>query len=185
MTIDDGVRFVIPLALQAEVKRQVPIRGRGGAVVSTRRVDKPEAAEFKAQARVFAIEAMQAAGLPPYDEPLGVEIVFYRTPPKSRRKHDHWPCTRPDLDNYEKLAFDAMQGVVYVDDARICSKTSEKRWTDCATSAAPYEHIEVTVRPLQPGYPYRREATPAPEAQEPGPEASTCSREEEGGPEAH
>lgn len=181
--IDDGVQFVIPLALQAEVKRQVPIRGKGGAVVSTRRVDKPEAAQFKAQARVFAIEAMREAGLPPYDEPVGVVIHFFRAKPKSQRKHDTWPHTRPDLDNYEKLAFDAMQGVCYVDDARICRKVSDKQFVECA--ALPYEHIHVQIYPLIPGYPYRRYDEAPPEAQETGLCGSTCSPEGEGGAEAH
>jgi Holliday junction resolvase RusA-like endonuclease len=156
--IERGISFIIPLQLQAEVKRQVPIRGKGGAVVNTKRVDKPEAAEFKATARVFAMQAMQAAGLDPYDEPVGVEIAFYRQPPKGRRNQDLWPCTRPDLDNYEKLAFDAMQGVVYVDDARICLKQSGKYWTDVIDASLPHEHIRVRVYPLQPCYPYRRTA---------------------------
>ena len=147
---DRAVRFVIPLRLQQENKRNRPIREKGGKVKFITRVDVPEAAAFKAQARVFAISAME--GRLPFDEPLEVRIRFHRDRPQSARKYDLWPHKRPDLDNYEKLAFDAMEGVVYVDDARICLKHSAKVFVE----PDGYERIEVEIEPLQDDWPYDR-----------------------------
>ena len=144
---DRAVRFVIPLRLQHERKRNVPLREKGGAIKTVRRVDVPEAAEWKAMARIFAIEAM--AGRLPFDEPVGVDLLFYRARPKSTRKQVMYPMTRPDRSNYLKLAEDALNGVCYTDDALICDGRTAKLFGDP-------ERVEVRIWPLQDDWPYDR-----------------------------
>jgi Holliday junction resolvase RusA-like endonuclease len=49
--------------------------------------------------------------------PLKLTIDFYLPKPKSTKSRV--PISRPDLSNYVKAAEDAMNGILYVDDARI------------------------------------------------------------------
>lgn len=43
---------------------------------------------------------------------------------------DDMPTIKPDLDNAAKIVLDSMNGVVYKDDAQICSLTCEKFYDD-------------------------------------------------------
>jgi Holliday junction resolvase RusA-like endonuclease len=53
--------------------------------------------------------------------PLNISVLVFRSRPKSAPKRVKFPTTRPDLDNYLKLLFDAMNSVVFLDDAQIIS----------------------------------------------------------------
>jgi Holliday junction resolvase RusA-like endonuclease len=79
----------------------------------------------------------------PLQGPLRVEAVFTRTRPKSwsRRKAEETPhpTSKPDVDNLLKLAKDALNGVVWVDDAQVVVVTARKAWGE-----APSTHIIVT-----------------------------------------
>ena len=61
------------------------------------------------------------------EKPIKMDIVFHMkrpasVPPRKRK----YPSVRPDLDNLEKALIDAMQGIVFVDDSQIVTKTSSK-----------------------------------------------------------
>ena len=58
--------------------------------------------------------------------PLEGYLGFKMPRPKSARKSDHYPAKRPDLENLSKAVFDAMEGVVYKDDAQIVRAVLEK-----------------------------------------------------------
>jgi Holliday junction resolvase RusA-like endonuclease len=60
--------------------------------------------------------------------PLRLEATFRRQRPKSARKGDIWPITRPDLDNYLKLVLDAMNSVVFIDDSQLVAITVVKSY---------------------------------------------------------
>lgn len=135
------VRFTVPGSLQHERKRHVRM-GKW-----QRRVDVPEAADFKTRAGAYALQAMQRAHLRPFDEPVILEATWFRPKPKSWRVFDNLPHVKPDLSNYEKLLEDAMTGIVYRDDALIVDKHTYKRFGQ--------ERVEVTVRVALPGYRYR------------------------------
>ncbi len=60
--------------------------------------------------------------------PLKVTMLIYKSKPKSARKKDLYPTKRPDLDNYVKLILDAMDKIVFMDDAQIVSMESHKRF---------------------------------------------------------
>lgn len=66
--------------------------------------------------------------------PLRVDLLFVIPIPSSWSARDRaaaaagalLPISRPDRDNYEKLALDAMTGIMYVDDAQVCAGESRK-----------------------------------------------------------
>jgi Holliday junction resolvase RusA-like endonuclease len=61
--------------------------------------------------------------------PLRVEIVFTFRQAKSNTTECH--AQKPDIDNLVKAVFDAMQGIVYHDDAVITELRVRKAWSDC------------------------------------------------------
>jgi len=50
-------------------------------------------------------------------QPLAIDITFYVTKPKSVKRE--FPVVKPDIFNYLMLIADALQGIVYPDDAQI------------------------------------------------------------------
>lgn len=66
----------------------------------------------------------------PLDGPLGLDVTYYRRRPKSVKKSKTWADTKPDTDNYTKLFKDALEGVLWVNDARICDERYRKFHTD-------------------------------------------------------
>ena len=74
-----------------------------------------------------------------WDCPIEVRIFFYFPWPSSisKKRKMNWhnnlvayKATRPDLDNLEKLIFDALEGVIYKNDSQICSKFTSKKYDD-------------------------------------------------------
>ena len=68
-----------------------------------------------------------------YQGPIAVMLTVHLPFPKSmskKRREYAKPEPRPDLDNYIKLAFDAMNGLVYKDDALIVMLLAEKMYSD-------------------------------------------------------
>lgn len=85
----------------------------------------------------------------PLDGMLEVEISFYRQVQKSLSKKErarrlsgeHRPTVKPDLDNYIKSTLDALNGILWTDDARIVDLHAHKYYSDDP-------HIEITVTEL-------------------------------------
>lgn len=73
--------------------------------------------------------AFEAKALHPgerLDGPLRVGLTFYLKKPKSNKQA--FPSLRPDLDNLVKAVADALNGVLWVDDAQIVDMVASKRW---------------------------------------------------------
>lgn len=94
----------------------------------------PEGAAYE---KAFALVAKVAMGPKPLlDGPLIMDVLAIMKVPKSWSKRDRdaalsgiiRPTGKPDYDNLEKLASDAMNGIVYKDDAQIVRATVEKRY---------------------------------------------------------
>ena len=90
-------------------------------------------------AKIISGEAMVAmAGRKPLEGALGCVLSFYMPIPKSTSKKDAAKMLsgeihhikKPDLDNAEKQVLDAMNGIVYLDDAQITWIASSKRYSD-------------------------------------------------------
>jgi Holliday junction resolvase RusA-like endonuclease len=57
---------------------------------------------------------------------LKLEVRFYL--PRPKRTKNTRPSVRPDLDNYVKALKDALNGIVWSDDSRICDLWAEKHY---------------------------------------------------------
>lgn len=68
-----------------------------------------------------------------WDGPVGVHFTAYLPRPRSVsvRKRP-LPIVKPDLDKLERALLDALTGIIYHDDAQVCSSTSSKQYaTSC------------------------------------------------------
>ena len=83
----------------------------------------------------------------PLGGPLRVDVLaYFAMPPswsgaKKRRMSGEWHTSKPDRDNIEKLYLDALNGLVWKDDALIADGRCAKFW-------APVPRVEVTVEAL-------------------------------------
>jgi len=60
---------------------------------------------------------------------LQVTLTF-RMPRPVCRRADVWHTTRPDIDKLIRAVLDAMSGIVYTDDAMICSVSARSMYAD-------------------------------------------------------
>ena len=103
--------------------------------------------EYRALLRLIAQQKM--GGRKPLSAPLEVVIGSYFPIPRSWSKVKQraaavcaiLPAKRPDIDNIVKLAKDAMNGVVYRDDAQIVSLRAIKRYDE-------KPRLEIRVEPI-------------------------------------
>ena len=85
--------------------------------------------------RSFASIAMESR--PPYDGAVVLRLCAYRPIPASfsRKKREAAergeidPVTKPDVDNFVKLASDALNGIVIVDDRQIVRLIADKKYS--------------------------------------------------------
>lgn len=84
--------------------------------------------DFMALVKLAAAAAMD--GAPPLDGPLEMTIrATYLVPaswPRKRRNAARWRTSKPDADNLAKIVADAINEIVYVDDAQIASLSVQK-----------------------------------------------------------
>jgi len=139
--------ITIPGPWRPEAKRSQPL-GKGGWT----RVDTDEVKQFKAYVRL----AVAQGRLPdmPWAEPLAMTIIWTRPKPSSYPKGVNWPWKRPDLNNLTKALEDAMTKVIYEDDSMICHQDLTKQFGDDWS-------VTVTIRRLEPDWPYRKVPQPA------------------------
>jgi len=62
------------------------------------------------------------------DEPLDVVVIAYTEKPKSKSKKVLYPTGKPDWDNIGKLVCDALNGILWRDDAVIVNGRCSKRY---------------------------------------------------------
>jgi Holliday junction resolvase RusA-like endonuclease len=120
----EEVRILVPGPVVPERKRQVPARGSFHGA----RVDTPDAAGYKQRVFARAVEAMNGRAL--LEGPLQLDLRIVRLRPKSAKRSVTHPTTRPDCTNCTKLVEDALNGVVWVDDAQIVCQRIEKVFGD-------------------------------------------------------
>jgi Holliday junction resolvase RusA-like endonuclease len=116
-------------------------KGRPRFTSKGRPYTDPKTVQAERQVRFAAKQAMGAQE--PMQGPLAlrVDAVFTHPPSWSKRQCAAvLKTSKPDLDNVVKLAKDAMNGVVWTDDAQVCASTETKSY---GTRAA----LVVTVRP--------------------------------------
>ena len=64
------------------------------------------------------------------NKPVHIDLIFSFMKPKSWRKKDNIPFKKPDWENLIKPVCDSLTGIIYTDDARICSWTGKKIFSD-------------------------------------------------------
>ena len=103
---------------------------------SVRMYSPAEVRKWQLEARAIASEYMK--GQNPLKGMLVVDISVYLAPPLSMPKKKlalaltgliH-PITRPDCDNYAKAVLDALNGIVWLDDAQIIHLTVSKHFAE-------------------------------------------------------
>ena len=114
---------------------------RGGFVKA---YDPQKSRDFKDYVRLAASEHAPDQLL---DEPLNLEVTFYRPIPKSFSKKktteaengEILPTSKPDIDNYLKGVKDALSGIIWRDDNCITDVFMRKRYSN-------RPRIEITVK---------------------------------------
>lgn len=118
--------------------------GRGRFI---RVYDPPKTAKFKRELKQLATEMYHDA---PLEGEIYLKVAFYRKIQKSisKKEHDrrasgeHRPIVKPDLSNYLKAFEDALNGVLWKDDATIVELNTSKWYSD-------YPRIEIEVKELK------------------------------------
>lgn len=67
-------------------------------------------------------------GKPPLEGPVHVDICFGMPKPKKLKRQ--YPTVTSDIDNFVKNGFDAMNGIVFVDDAQVVMLVARKVYSD-------------------------------------------------------
>ena len=128
--------------------------GQGRPIISTingrpRGVDPAKSRNYKAYVAVLAANAAKEHGWKYTEGPVLVVINAYLSVAKSKSKKykaacyegTELPCKKPDADNIAKIICDAMNGIVYKDDAQICELTVIKRFV--CEGQEPYVSVQV------------------------------------------
>lgn len=93
----------------------------------------------------YARRAMSGSDLFQGPLRLDVQALYLRPPSWSRKRTDLWKVSRPDLDNIVKLIKDALNGIVWADDAQVAILLASKLYD------ADLEGVEITVSPITEG----------------------------------
>jgi Holliday junction resolvase RusA-like endonuclease len=100
------------------------------------------------------IKSQLPLGFVPFNEPLKVSVTFVFPILSSWSKKQRvdfdagktfYKDTKPDLDNCEKLLWDAMEGIVFINDSRIVDKAIRKIYGTTPRT-------EVTIELISPNY---------------------------------
>ena len=131
---NDRVRFFVPgVAIgKGRARARQQQRKDGGSFIKLYTPKKT--ASYEGSVAVFARKAM--AGRPAITGPCAVMLSISVQVPVSWSKvkqrealaGDRWPTGKPDLDNTVKALFDAMNGIVWLDDAQACVISAQKRY---------------------------------------------------------
>lgn len=95
----------------------------------------------RAYENALAVLVREQFTMEPFTGPLAVSITFYM-PTKDKKRWVGSHTMRPDLDNLCKAVVDALNGIVWQDDAIITRMIIEKTWARTGS-------VEVTVKELE------------------------------------
>lgn len=138
----------VPVAKgRAKSSSRIGVDAGGKQRVFTRHYTPEKTERYENLVRLSATQAM--AGAMPLEQPIALTVAVYLPIPQSWSKKKQEKARaglvgatkKPDLSNVVKAVEDGMNGVVYVDDARITDVTLQKRY-----GTAP--RVDVIVRAL-------------------------------------
>lgn len=124
------IKLILPIEPVAQARPRARRFGKG-----IRLYDPPKTATFKKQLRALATEMYHDA---PVEGEIYLKVAFYRKIQKSisKKEHDrrasgaHRPIVKADLSNYLKSFEDALNGVLWKDDAMIVHEEIDKYYSD-------------------------------------------------------
>lgn len=119
------IRFSLPIAPVPKARARVLKSGRSYTPRKTKL--------FERQVGLFA---RRYAPITPLDVPLKLSLRFILVRPKSSKRA--LPSVKPDIDNYIKAVKDALNGIIWSDDSRICEVHAVKEY-----GASPRIDVEV------------------------------------------
>ncbi len=125
------VKFLVPGPIKGKGRGRATIRG-GHATIYT----PADTRHYEAEVRFYAAEQMGARPL--IEDAVEITLVARFMPPASASKKrraamlagEIRPTVKPDLDNIVKAAADAMNRVVYRDDAQIVTARIAKLYSE-------------------------------------------------------
>ncbi len=120
----------------------------------------PANPRLKGWAKNVALEARKEWAGRPTTRPVSVDILYYLKRPKSdygtgRNAHKlkanvrKYPAARRDGDKMERAIWDALEGVVYLDDRQVVRWSGEKRFTDQYIGDGFEEGASITIEVLE------------------------------------
>lgn len=125
-----SVEFWVPGQTKTERKRQRIITSGTRQFVGAR-TDEPDRKDWKNWVRLMAKQHCPE----PLHGPLALTLTVQKPKPASLPKRPTakhpWPdawMQRPDVDNYVKLAQDALHGICYIDDGQIVELHARKQF---------------------------------------------------------
>lgn len=124
------IKLILPIEPVAQARPRARRFGRG-----IRLYDPPKTATFKRKLHKLATEMYHDA---PVEGEIYLKVAFYRKIQKSisKKEHDrrasgaHRPIVKADLSNYLKSFEDALNGVLWKDDAMIVHEEIDKYYSD-------------------------------------------------------
>lgn len=143
--IDDGPALVAgPVVICFEIKGEPFYKGRHRARIVYPKDGKPfihmypDPVTAKYEAAIAQIGRHFMAARPPVEGPLALIVHAFRKVPESWSGRQHArayacaivPTSRPDGDNYLKVVQDALNKIVWNDDAQIVDARVIKRYSD-------------------------------------------------------
>ena len=118
------IEFTVDMAPTGKAR---PRMGRFGMYTPKKTHDAEDIITYAAQQRMGGCS-------PTTDNVVMMVVVIFPIPQSYRGKKRSMaesgrllPGKKPDIDNLVKLAADAMNGIVYVDDAQVCRLVAEKK----------------------------------------------------------
>jgi Holliday junction resolvase RusA-like endonuclease len=132
MSFKETVKMKLIFNIEPQQQERPRATGRGKFI---RMYDPPKTAKFKKQLRALATEMYHDA---PLEGEIYLKVAFYRGIQKSisKKEHDrrvsgtHRPIVKPDLSNYLKAFEDALNGIIWTDDATIVELNASKWYAD-------------------------------------------------------
>jgi Holliday junction resolvase RusA-like endonuclease len=118
------ISFFVSGEPQAKAKPQVMVRG-GRPLIYPR---DPDGKRAKWAEHIAVVASGYCSE--PIKRPTAVslDIAVYRTKPPSNKLAD--PTTKPDLNNFTDLIFNALEGIAYENDSQVIAESSSKEWGD-------------------------------------------------------
>jgi Holliday junction resolvase RusA-like endonuclease len=120
------------LILSIEIPGQPVPKHRPRIVKGWRMINDPRSTEHEELIRRYVIAEKRRVSL--CEGPVSLSVEFFLAPPASwsgKKKQQAYdgiirPTSRPDLDNYIKMVMDALNGIVWKDDAQVVSIEASK-----------------------------------------------------------